>query len=71
MNDITVTISGPTGSGKSAIWQVLAEALAKHGIVVNELDQLDTCGDPDIIAARLTHVRERGTVTIVECNTRK
>ena len=67
---ITITINGPTGSGKSAIWQTIALALARHGIETNPIDQLDDVS-PQVLSDRLAHVKERAEVTIIEQNLRR
>lgn len=67
---ITITISGPTGSGKSALWLIVSKALAAHGIETNPIDQLDNL-TPEQLEPRIEHVKDRVIVSIIEQNVRK
>jgi pantothenate kinase-related protein Tda10 len=70
--DITVTVSGPAGAGKSAIARVIELALYSHGVCVNRVDDNGT-GIKDeregvielSVGSRMVAVAERGaTVTV-------
>lgn len=41
---ITITVTGPTGSGKTAICQLIAEALEERGLAVTLPEALTTGG---------------------------
>lgn len=74
-DNITVTISGTTGTGKSAVLQVIREALAQHNFQLSlnlegydpQLDERNPRELRDVIA----EMNKRKTeITIVELNLR-
>lgn len=69
-HQITVTIAGPTGSGKSVLWLIISKAIAAHGIQVNDADQIDGLTQEQL-AARIEHVKDRFAVSIIEKNVRR
>ena len=74
MHQITITIAGVTGSGKTAIAQLISEALFARGFSISELpEDLRSPGflcvrEPDQLEKCLAMVAEKSVVAIKETN---
>ena len=68
-NTITVTVSGSTGVGKSAIAAVIYSALAQHGIDVTVDFQGETHSSVvDALPERIAEIAKRRNVHVIERN---
>ena len=68
MNEITVTISGPVGSGKSAVAGEIEIALKAVGVPVRYSDEKEARCEKNMTGADWTHYLEmyRPSVVLIE-----
>ena len=68
MSEVTVTVTGRPGSGKSTISQIIRDALKKEGVVVRDNGEVLSS---ELLDTRCRSLRVQGTVVQIEEQVRR
>jgi CO dehydrogenase nickel-insertion accessory protein CooC1 len=62
MENLRIAITGPAGSGKSTVAEIIAQALKDHGFQVNVIDPTGSILNPDGLFHRVVGIASKQTL---------